>query len=109
MFFETYGQYIIIAAALYCIFLGARTLLTGRTGAAEEAKIKNFTERAAKKYRLVSAFMNILAGVLLAVMSIIRLTNPEMDKTMYKLVCLGVLVVLVVVYVITWQTCKKDK
>ncbi|MBQ6550265.1 MAG: hypothetical protein IJL78_02525 [Lachnospiraceae bacterium] len=107
--FDTYGQYIIIALAVYCIFMGVRTLLTGRTGSAEEAKIKDFTERAQKKYRLVSALMNILAGIFLVVVSIIRLTNPEMDKTVYRLVSIGILVVLVAVYIITWQVCKKDK
>lgn len=109
MFFDTYGQYIFIALAVYCIFMGVRTLITGKTGAAEEAKIKDFTERAQKKYRMVSALTNILAGILLIVMSVIKLANPEMNTQVFKLVCLGVVVVLVVIYVITWQTCKKDK
>ena len=108
MFFEKHGQYVIIALALYCIFIGVRTLLTGKTSAQEEAKISNFTEKAAKRYRLVSALLNIVAGVFLAVMSALRLLT-SMEVKVYKLICLAAVIVFAAVFFINWQVCKKDK
>lgn len=109
MFLNTYGQYVTIALAAYCIIYGVKLLLTGRASQAEEMRIRNFTERAQKKFRLVSAFSNILAGVFLVVISVFKLVKPDMDITIFKIISLGVLVLLVVVYVVTWQICKKDK
>lgn len=104
-----YGQFIILAMSIYCIFSGARTLLTGKAGAGEEARIAQFTEKAAKKYRKVSAFLNIFAGLILAVMSIIKLVNPDVNRYVYGGVCLGIIVVFLTIYAVTWQQCKKDQ
>ncbi|MBQ4425331.1 MAG: hypothetical protein II882_06310 [Lachnospiraceae bacterium] len=106
--FEQYGQYIILACALYCVIMGVRTLLTGKTTAREEARLKDFSERSAKRYRLISAILNILGGIFLAVISVIKMLNPNMDKQVYKIICLVVLLVLVAVYFINWAICKKD-
>ena len=109
MLFDQYGQYVTIAIALYCIVCGAKTLLTGRATNAEEMKIKNFSAKGQKKFRLVSAVSNLVAGILLTVTSVWRLLNPEMNATVFKLILLGAVIVLIGVYIVNWQSCKKEK
>ena len=55
---------VLAATAVYCIFNGIKTILTGTLSAKEEAQLKAFSEKGARSYKIAYAFMNILGGLL---------------------------------------------
>ena len=101
-----YSQFIFIALGIYCIVRGIMTLSTGNLTAKEEEIMKGYSEKGQKRFRMLSALSNILGGVVVCALSAVRIMNLTNSKT--YLIILGiVIVIMVVVYFVVRNSCKK--
>ena len=106
--FNQFGQYICIALGIYCIARGIMTLTTGRLSSREEAKLSEYSENGARKFKMLSAVSNLLGGLFVIVISILRILGL-IEGNMFKIIALVIIAVLVVVYILLLNSCKKMK
>ena len=104
--FSLYGQYICIAMGIYCIVRGIITLTTGRLTSGEEAKLREFSDNGARKYKMLSAGSNLFGGVLAIAIAGLKIFGL-IEGTMFKVAVLAIIAVLAVVYVLIRNSCKK--
>lgn len=97
---------------IYVIFTGFRTIMTGKLSASEEKRMAEFTEKAAKTYKLTNAVISILIGLLMIALAVIEILLDqkiiEGDKTVFTLIFLGSALILGLVVMFVWFKCKKD-
>ncbi len=101
---------VLAATAVYCIFNGIKTILTGTLSAKEEAQLKGFSEKGARSYKIAYAFMNILGGLLVAALAVLRFLEEQKtigDTLVLRLILLGVAVLMAVLLVLYRSKCKK--
>ncbi len=101
---------VLAATAVYCIFNGIKTILTGTLSAKEEAQLKGFSEKGARSYKIAYAFMNILGGLLVAAFAVLRFLEEQKtigDTLVLRLILLGVAVLMAVLLVVFRSKCKK--
>lgn len=94
----------------YCIFTGVKTLITGKLSAGEEAKLVNYSKKGARTYKLLNVVFSFIAGLCVLGISILKLLEMQKileDIFVYRMVLLGIVVVLVVVFFIMQSRCKK--
>ena len=103
-----YLQFLFIALGIFGIFRGIRILTTGKLSEREEARLGDFTENGLRKYKLLSAGMNIAAGVIVIGIGIVRILNL-LDPGLFRIIVLAVLVVLIVIFVVIRNSCKNMK
>ena len=103
-----YMQFLIIALGIYGIFRGIRILTTGKLPEREEARLGDLTENGLRRYKMLSAMMNIVAGVIVIGIGIGRILNL-FDPDLFKIIALAALVILVVVFVVIRNSCKNVK
>ena len=85
---------VLAATAVYCIFNGIKTILTGTLSA----------------YKIAYAFMNILGGLLVAAFAVLRFLEEQKtigDTLVLRLILLGVAVLMAVLLVAFRSKCKK--
>ena len=97
---------IFIALGLYIIFRGVTTLATGKIHPREEAMLEGFSEKGIKRFKLLSAATNIVGGLLVIAVALIRLLNI-VDKSVLSLAALAVVVVMLVIYFLIRNSCRK--
>ena len=98
------------ALALYSIFVGVKVLLTGRLTEREEARLRDFSNKGIRTYKLAYAIVSIIGGLLVAAVAVIRfLENMKVmpESTVLRLVILGVALVMLVVMLLIRNACKK--
>lgn len=101
---------VLAATAVYCIFNGIKTILTGTLSAKEEAQLKGFSEKGARSYKIAYAFMYILGGLLVAAFAVLRFLEEQKtigDTLVLRLILLGVAVLMAVLLVAFRSKCKK--
>ena len=101
---------VLAATAVYCIFNGIKTILTGTLSAKEEAQLKGISEKGARSYKIAYAFMNILGGLLVAAFAVLRFLEEQKtigDTLVLRLILLGVAVLMAVLLVLYRSKCKK--
>ncbi|MBR3325093.1 MAG: hypothetical protein IKG14_03500 [Clostridia bacterium] len=108
MGFGQISQYVFLGVGIYCIIRGIITIVTGNVSKSEEAQIKEYSDKGAKRFKILSAVSNIVGGLLCIIISIIRIMKI-LDEEIFIFVVLGVLVLLVVVYFVIKKSCKEAK
>ena len=106
--FNQAGEYIFIALGIYCIIRGIITLTTGWLTAVEEAKMHEYSDNGARRYKMLSAVSNLLGGVLVIVISVLKIFNL-LKGNMFRIVALVIIAALVVVYFLIRNSCKNMK
>lgn len=95
-----------IAIGIYCIIRGIMILLTGKLTRSEEAAARNYSANGLKRYKLLTAFMNLFGGLIISVVFLIKMLNL-INGSLYRIVLLVLLVVMLIVYFAIRNTCKK--
>ena len=106
--FNQFGEYIFIALGIYCIIRGIITLTTGRLTAVEEAKMHEYSDNGARRYKMLSAVSNLLGGVLVIVISVLKIFDL-LKGNMFRIIALVIVAALVVVYILIRNSCKNMK
>ena len=102
----------IIFAALgaFCIFNGVKTILTGSLSAVEESRLKDYSKKGAKTYKLVYGITNILGGLLvigLGVLKFLEEKNIAADMMPFRIGALVFALILAAFLLIFRAKCKK--
>ena len=95
-----------IVIGIYCIIRGIMILLTGKLTRSEEAAARNYSANGLKRYKLLTAVMNIFGGLIVSVVFLIKMLNL-INGSLYRIVLLVLLVVMLIVYFAIRNTCKK--
>ena len=95
-----------IVLGIYCIIRGIMILLTGKLTRSEEAAARNYSAAGLKRYKLLTAFMNLFGGLIVSVIFLIKMLNL-INGSLYRIVLLVLLVVMLIVYFAIRNTCKK--
>lgn len=95
-----------IVLGIYCIIRGIMILLTGKLTRSEEAAARNYSANGLKRYKLLTAFMNLFGGLIISVIFLIKMLNL-INGSLYRIVLLVLLVVMLIVYFAIRNTCKK--
>ena len=95
-----------IVIGIYCIIRGIMILLTGKLTRSEEAAARNYSANGLKRYKLLTAFMNLFGGLIISVIFLIKMLNL-INGSLYRIVLLVLLVVMLIVYFAIRNTCKK--
>ena len=106
--FNQAGEYIFIALGIYCIVRGIITLTTGRLTASEEAKMREFSDNGARRYKMLSAVTNLLGGVFVIVVSVLKIFGI-LKGNLFRVIALVIVAALVVVYILIRNSCKNIK
>ena len=103
-----YGQYVCMLIGIYCIFRGVMILVTGKLSEREEARLGEISENGLRKYKMLTAVINIVSGVIVSGVVALRLLNL-IDPNVFRIILLAALVVLLVSYVFLRNSCKNTK
>ena len=103
-----FSQIVIIILGIYCLYRGFITLTTGKLTEREEAKLRDFSANGVKRYKMLNAVMNLIGGVLVLVISVVRMLNL-VNQDIFRIVALALIVVLLLVYFLVWKSCKNAK
>ena len=95
-----------IGLGIYCIIRGIMILLTGKLTRSEEAAARNYSANGLKRYKLLTALMNLFGGLIISVVFLIKMLNL-INGSLYRIVLLVLLVVMLIVYFAIRNTCKK--
>ena len=95
-----------IVIGIYCIIRGIMILLTGKLTRSEETAARNYSANGLKRYKLLTAFMNLFGGLIVSVVFLIKMLNL-INGSLYRIVLLVLLVVMLIVYFAIRNTCKK--
>jgi cytochrome c oxidase subunit IV len=95
-----------IVLGIHCIIRGIMILLTGKLTRSEEAAARNYSANGLKRYKLLTAFMNLFGGLIISVVFLIKMLNL-INGSLYRIVLLVLLVVMLIVYFAIRNTCKK--
>ena len=101
-----FTQYLLLALGLYCLVRGIMILTTGKLSEREEAKLSGYSAKGLKRYKILSAVMNIVGAVLIIGLSVLKLLNV-VNLDLFRIIALVILVVLMVAYFIVANSCKK--
>ena len=101
-----YGQFLFIAIGIDCVVKGVITITNGKMPEREMMRLNDFSENGLRKYKILSSVMNIVGGLLCVAVSVIKMFNL-VDSFIFKIVVIAILVVMIVVYVIIRNSCKK--
>ena len=103
-----YSQILILAVGIFCIYRGIMTFISGKLTEREEARLRDYSENGARKFRLLSAIMNIVGGVFVCVVTVIQMVNL-VDRNVFRIVILAILAVMLAVYFLIRNSCKNEK
>ena len=103
---DNLDSFVMIAFGIYFIIRGFMILTTGKLGPREEAKLHDFSEKGVKRYKVLSAATNIIGGLLTIGISIVGILHL-VDRNVMRISVLAILAVLIAVYCIIRNSCKK--
>ena len=106
--FDQYGEYVFIVIGIYCLIRGFITLTTGKINPMEEQRLGDISENGLKKYKMLSAVSNIIGGLLTIAIAVIKIFDL-IESNVFKIVGISIIVVLLIVYVLLRNHCKKVK
>ena len=106
--FKDYGEYFFIAIGIYCIVVGFITLTTGKINPREQARLGDISENGLKRYKLLSAVFNIIGGLLTIAVSVVRMFNL-IERNVFVVIVLSVVVLLIIGFIVARNSCKKVK
>ena len=103
-----YSQIVIIIVGIYCLYRGFMILVSGKLTDREEARIRDFSANGVKRYKMLNAVMNLVGGVLVLVISVVRMLNL-VNQDVFRIVVLAIIAVLILAYFLVWKSCKNAK
>ncbi len=103
-----YGQFFFIAIGIACVVRGIMTITTGKIPGSELARLNGYSENGLRKYKVLSSVINIVGGLLCVGISLVKLFGIVESAT-YKIVVGIVLVIMIVVYIVLRNACKKTE
>ncbi|HCA04352.1 MAG TPA: hypothetical protein DEO32_00485 [Ruminococcaceae bacterium] len=95
---------------IYSIFTGVKILLTGQLTVKEEAKLKSFSNKGSRTYKLAYSVSSILGGLLVLGLSALSLLEEQkiLTNTMViRLVVLGAAVATAIGLMLIRKKCEK--
>ncbi len=95
---------------VYCVFMGIRTLLTGQLNASEEKRIEGFSKKGARTYKKIYAATTIIGGLGVIAFGVLKILEEQKimpENLTYKIVILGVVLVLAIILIASKGYCKK--
>ena len=101
-------HYLFIGVGIYCIIRGFMTITTGKISEKEEAKIKEYSAKGAKSYKILSAVSNIVGGIVCILLAIVKMMNL-FESTTFLIIFIAIIVLMVAVYFIIEKKCKEAK
>ena len=96
----------IIGIGIYTMIRGVMTLTTGKLHSKEEASLQGYSENGIRRYKLLSAVTNILGGLFVIILGVVRLLNL-VDRNVLIITTLVILAVMVAVFLLIRNSCKK--
>ena len=99
---------VLILMGIYCIYRGVMLLMTGKLQQREEARLRGFSENGIRKYKMLSAVMNIVGGLLVIGIAVVRILNL-VDLTVFRSIALVIIVVMLIIYLMIRNACKNTK
>ena len=96
----------IIGIGIYTMIRGVMTLTTGKLHPKEEAALQGYSENGIRRFKLLSALTNIIGGLAVIAMEVIRLLNL-VDRNVLMIATLVVIAVMLAVYFLIRNSCKK--
>lgn len=104
-----YGsQIIVMACGIYCIVKGLIILFTGKVTQRELTRLETYSETGVKRYKLLTAVMNIIGGLAIIAIAAVRVLDILDRNTSIALA--GVLLaVLIIFYIVILKSCKNAK
>lgn len=103
-----FNQYLFIAIGIYCIIRGIITITTGKVSAREEAKLKEYSAKGVKRYKIFLSVSNIIGGLFCIAISVLKMMNL-LESTTYLIVAIALLVIMLLVYLMIKKSCKEAK
>ena len=103
-----YLSFLFIAIGVYLLIRGFMTLTTGKLLPREEATLRDFSENGSKRFKLLASITNIISGLLVIVISVVKMLNL-VSADVLRIATLGILAVLIVAYVLIRNSCKNMK
>lgn len=103
-----YSQIVILVAGIYCIYRGIMVFLTGKLTQKEEEKVRNYSQAGVRRFKQLSSAMNIVGGVIVAVMSVVKIFGL-VNNNVFRIVSLAILAVVVAAYILIMNSCKNVK
>ena len=95
---------------VYCVFMGIRTLLTGKLNASEEKRLEGLSNKGARTYKKIYAATTIIGGLGVIAFGILKILEEQKiiaESPIYKFVILGVVLVLAIILIAAKSYCKK--
>jgi protein-S-isoprenylcysteine O-methyltransferase Ste14 len=105
---NNFSQYLIAALGLFTLARGIMILFTGKLGEREMARLRGFSENGIKKYKMLSAIMNIVGGLFVIAITVVKVMNL-VERNLFIVIVLAVLAVMLAVYYFIWKSCKNAK
>ena len=103
-----YGQFIFIALGIACVVKGIITVTSGKLPSTEWERVKGYSENGLRKYKVFSAILNIVGGLLCVGISVVKMFNL-VEPLLFKLIVIPILVVMIIFYVVIMNICKKTE
>ena len=101
-----YSQVIFIVIGIACVVRGIITITTGKIPGSELARLNGYSENGLRKYKVLSSVINIVGGLLCVGISVVKLFGI-FESVTYKIIVFAILIVMIVVYVLLRNACKK--
>ena len=101
---------VLAAVGVYSIITGVKIILTGSLSAREEAKLKDYSEKGARIYKLSYAITSIVGSFVIFGLAAIYFLEEQkiIEKSLIiRLVLLAVAIVITVALAIIRSRCKK--
>ncbi len=98
------------ALAIYCIFKGVKTLITGRLSAREEEGLVRLSRKGAKIYRRVYSVIYILGALFMigyAVIKLMELQNMILNMLPFRIAVIIIVLLLSGILIYTRIRCEK--
>ena len=99
-----------VALGIFVIFTGVKIIVTGSLGGRSEDRLKDFSEKGARLYKLIYALIEIFFGLLMLGYAVVDyLEGQKIVENMmpYRIAFLGAIALGVVVLLVAKNQCKK--
>ena len=99
-------QILLIGVGAFTLARGVMILVTGKISARDEARAGELSENGMKRYKLLLAIINMVCGGLVVLMSVVEMVTGS-NNLILSIVILAVLVVMIILFVVARNSCKK--
>lgn len=102
----TFFEILLVGIGAFTMARGVLILVTGKLSSREEARIGELSENGMKRYKLLLAIINMVCGGLVVLMSIVEMVTGS-NNLIFSIIILAVLVVMIILFIVARNSCKK--